>query len=299
MLVEPWRPALQCEGYPCDNLSPNKKVLFIDEDHKYFYHTDVVDKKTLTPFNKSVFKFRSPTGMIAQFKEHFDTELQAKKYVKKHKLDITWEEQAFLWSEKGRIASEEGTILHGYAEAKWNKWDMPKPEQFKKADMVDTMYAELSKTFKLARTELLVYSNRLRLAGQVDLLLKSDDGEKYSLMDYKFIKKPLEKKSFFNWGTKKYKMMSGPFRKLMDCNYNHYSIQMELYRMLMGSLGKKVVAKILIVFTPEDGIMYEDGLEMTIWVDANMILHAKYKDSFGKAYDSSKDPVYLKNRYRL
>jgi hypothetical protein len=35
-------------------------------------------------------------------------------------------------------------------------------------------------------------------------------------------------------------MMSGPFSRLMDTNYSHYSIQLEIYRYLMGAVGRKV-----------------------------------------------------------
>jgi hypothetical protein len=42
-------------------------------------------------------------------------------------------------------------------------------------------------------------------------------------------------------------MMSGPFSRLMDTNYSHYSI--EIYRYLMGAVGRKVKTKRLMVVT--------------------------------------------------
>jgi ATP-dependent exoDNAse (exonuclease V) beta subunit len=91
----------------------------------------------------------------------------------------------------------------------------------------------------LAKTELLVYSLELRMAGQVDLLMRNEDSTEYHILDYKFIKEPLERKSYYNRFTRKYKMMSGPFSR-MDTNYSHYSIQLEIYRYLMGAVGRKV-----------------------------------------------------------
>jgi hypothetical protein len=35
------------------------------------------------------------------------------------------------------------------------------------------------------------------------------------------------------------------------------------------------------------------------WVTTDGVLHAKYKHYKDKIYDSSKDPVYLENPYRL
>lgn len=297
MLVEEWRPKLSCKGAECQNLSPNGKVLFIEDSHKYFYEDDVRPSGVIGPFETSKFRFRSPTGILTSFKEHFDTELQAKRYVKKHNLDLTWEEQAFEWSEKGRIASEEGTILHAYAESLWNDWGMPRPDK-PKTPFVEEMHRDLSTKFILAKTELLVYSTKLRLAGQVDLLLRNEDRSAYAIMDYKFTKKPLEHKSFYNPRTKKYKFMSGPFRMLHDCNYNHYSIQMEIYRYLMGKTGDKVVSKTLIVVTPDE-LIYEEGLDIKIWVDSRGILQAKYKDWRGKIFDSSKDKKYRMKQFKL
>jgi hypothetical protein len=50
---------------------------------------------------------------------------------------------------------------------------------------------------------------------------------------------------------------------------------------------------------------YPEGYElvhtipMKIWVTTDGVLHAKYKHYKDKIYDSSKDPVYLENPYRL
>jgi ATP-dependent exoDNAse (exonuclease V) beta subunit len=107
---------------------------------------------------------------------------------------------------------------------------------------------ELTSKYVLAKTELLVYSLELRMAGQVDLLMRNEDSTEYHILDYKFIKEPLEK-SYYNRFTRKYKMMSGPFSRLMDTNYSHYSIQLEIYRYLMGAVGRKVKTKRLMVVT--------------------------------------------------
>jgi ATP-dependent exoDNAse (exonuclease V) beta subunit len=86
------------------------------------------------------------------------------------------------------------------------------------------------------------------MAGQVDLLMRNEDSTEYHILDYKFIKEPLERKSYYNRFTRKYKMMSGPFSRLMDTNYS-YSIQLEIYRYLMGAVGRKVKTKRLMVVT--------------------------------------------------
>jgi hypothetical protein len=56
------------------------------------------------------------------------------------------------------------------------------------------------------------------MAGQVDLLMREDSTE-YHILDYKFIKEPLERR-VATTDLLRYKMMSGPFSRLMDTNYS-------------------------------------------------------------------------------
>lgn len=296
MLIEDWRPKLYCKGHECQNLSPNKKVLFIEEGHKYYHEDDIVDGK-LVPFEESAHTFSSPTGLIKDWHAEFDTIPQAKKYVKRHKLPITYEQLIYGWEFLADYASEQGTILHAYGESLFNGWDMPKPD-LKKADDVEEIYRSLTAKYKLAKTELLVYSTSLQLAGQVDLLMKNHDSSEYYILDWKFLKEPLEMKSYFNRWTRKFNMMFGPFGRLMDCNHIHYSIQMEIYRYLMGALGKKVKKKQLMVVTPT-GYSLVDGYPMKIWVDTGGFIQAKYRIWNGSLYDSSKDMDYMENPYRI
>jgi hypothetical protein len=297
MLIEEWRPKLFCKGYECQNITPNKKVFFIEEGHKYYHEDDIVDG-ALVPFEESKHAFSSPTGLIKDWHEEFDTIPQAQKYVKKHKLPITWEQLVYCWDFLADYASNEGTILHGYGESLFNGWDMPRPDHLKKAKFVDEIYKALTKKYVLAKTELLVYNTYLKLAGQVDLLMKSVDGLEYYILDWKFLKEPLATKSFYNYNTRRFTMMYGPFNRLMDCNHIHYSIQMEIYRYLMGSLGKKVKKKQLLVVTPT-GYSVVEGFPMKIWVDTGGHVQAKYKMWNGTAYDSSRDRSYMENPYKL
>jgi hypothetical protein len=65
----------------------------------------------------------------------------------------------------------------------------------------------------------------------------------------------------------------------------------------MGAVGRKVKTKRLMVVTPEAELVHT--IPMKIWVTTDGVLHAKYKHYKDKIYDSSKDPVYLENPYRL
>jgi ATP-dependent exoDNAse (exonuclease V) beta subunit len=135
----------------------------------------------------------------------------------------------------GDMASFEGTTLHGYGESLFNKWECRRLTWPRHA-VEDLHKADIK--YVLAKTELLVYSLELRMAGQVDLLMRNEDSTEYHILDYKFIKEPLERR-VTTTDLLRYKMMSGPFSRLMDTNYSHYSIQLEIYRYLMGAVGRK------------------------------------------------------------
>lgn len=295
MLIEDWRPQLYCKGLAVDNISPDGNAFFIDEPGHTYYTKEDIEEGSLPILEDTKYRFRSPTGLLKNFYEEFDTVPQAKKYTKKNKLPITYKQLIYAWDQLGDIASEEGTLLHAYGESLWNKWDMPRPS-VKKTPLLEAVYKKLSGRYRLAKTELLVYSNHLRIAGQVDLLLSSHDKSEYYILDYKFIKEPLSKKSFYNRFTRKYKMMYPPFNRLMDTAFYHYSIQMELYRYLMGRLGTKVKKKQLIVVTPEKAELV-NGYPIRIWVDAEGYLQARYRDYRGTVYDSSVDYEYLNDPF--
>lgn len=73
---------------------------------------------------------------------------------------------------------------------------------------------------------------------------------------------------------------------------------MELYRMLMGDAGKKVISKKLVVVT-EDGYDLIEGFPMVIWVDKWGALQAKYKIWNGRIFDSSEDYDYASNPHQI
>jgi len=288
------------EGVEVQNVSPDGKVIFIEDTHKYYHIDDIKDGK-LVPFNKSKYKFKSPTGIISDFHEHFDAIPISEKYVKKHNLDITAEELREQWAEKARVASDRGSLLHSLGESIFDGWDFGElPDLPQVGNLMNALEEVYKGNWQLAKTEVLVYNTGFKIAGQADILLKRpiDSGFEYGIFDYKFLKEALSKKSFYNPRTRQYKKMFGPFRHLPDTNFYHYSIQLEMYRMLMGAFGDKIVAKTLVVVT-EDAHYLEECLDIRLWVDQEGFLQAKYPIWDGKMYDSSKDPKYKKNRYRI
>jgi hypothetical protein len=67
--------------------------------------------------------------------------------------------------------------------------------------------------------------------------MRNEDSTEYHILDYKFIKEPLERKSY-NRFTRKYKMMRWPF-SVTDTQTTSHSLEIRQV-FLMGAVGRKV-----------------------------------------------------------
>jgi ATP-dependent exoDNAse (exonuclease V) beta subunit len=84
--------------------------------------------------------------------------------------------------------------------------------------------------------------NLLKVAGQIDLLIK--DGDEITIIDYK-TNKEIKKKSYYDSNTKTNLMMKYPLNNLMDCNYYHYTLQLSLYAYLLQQINPNFIIKSL------------------------------------------------------
>lgn len=84
-------------------------------------------------------------------------------------------------------------------------------------------------------TEVIVYSTELQIAGTVDILAYDKSADVYEIIDWK-TSKEIKTVSF------KGKMGNHPVTSnMMDCNFNHYALQLSMYRYLLENYhGVKV-----------------------------------------------------------
>jgi hypothetical protein len=269
-----------------NNYSLDKKVGFIEKGHRYI-HTE-----------KPLLNFTSVTTLIASYKEKFEGAEVAMKCCadpdsKYYGMD--WREVALDWETYGRECAERGTALHSYGESLFNQKETAAPDSPKAAHAKQAVTDLFAKGYKLATTELLVYSDEIGIAGQSDILLKKripgEQDWEYMIYDWKFLSKPLKMKSFY---SKKggYKVMNGPFRHLMDCNWIHYSIQLALYQTLTGEPAK-ISEKVMIV-VQDDGYKLVPAYPMRVFWDQNNELQCVHEVWNGRWWDSRMGQLYRK-----
>jgi ATP-dependent exoDNAse (exonuclease V) beta subunit len=150
------------------------------------------------------------------------------------------------WEENGRIASELGTKMHADIERFLNQESVLDSssieyqyfEQFWK-DFIQTY-----PTVRPFRTEWLVFDEDRSIAGSIDCSVATPNGD-LILIDWKRSKEIKR--------SNQYEQGYGPFSSLDNCNYNHYMLQLNIYRHLLESkYGKRVIFMMLVILHPNN-----------------------------------------------
>lgn len=161
-----------------------------------------------------------------------------------------------VWEQSTR----EGTRLHRAIELNLNAEPVPKTYtaiEYRKHYLKDFLSYVRTEGFECYRTEWIVYSDEISLAGSVDCVMRkrvgtcSDTGEalyEYYIFDWKRSKR-IYYKSFGNGGKRTGR--GEPFDEMIDCNFSKYSLQLNVYRrMLEAHYGLSIKGMFLFVFHP-------------------------------------------------
>ncbi|MBT4364777.1 MAG: hypothetical protein HN931_04745 [Desulfobacterales bacterium] len=187
-------------------------LVFNSDDHSYLMN----GKVPLT----------SVTRFINNFFEKFDTEKASRKYSLKHGL--RQQDVIKMWEERGREARELGNRVHFYAECLVKGENLPKPTSGKESvfyKVVDNSVSKLLAKYELVEAEKIVFDPANKIAGTIDLILKDNDNGDIVVFDWKTSK---EIKTSNPWQSGR-----PPIRHLQDCNYNHYSLQLNFYKKIL------------------------------------------------------------------
>ena len=210
----------------------NDKISLNEENHKY------------TLKGKEHLHFTSVTECVSDFFEPFNKEEIAKKLVTTHAnyKHYTQEELIKEWNATGTY----GTLVHNQIEQYIvsNK----KPEDKKALAAIDWLGRYLLKSDFDIFSEVIIYCERLQIAGTIDLLAYDKINNHYHILDWKTNKK-LPTKSFKGKTGNKPETIN-----LLDCKFNHYSLQLSLYRYLLEKNYGINVMDQTIVHLGDDGV---------------------------------------------
>lgn len=201
---------------------------------------------------------------------------QLPKTVNKEEFEKAKKEVLDSWDKTKNTACERGTKIHLEKELSfYDKGVQPVP------------YLKLGGSFKCERnyTELDLEKgiypeylvsldvDGLKIAGQIDLFIK--DGTDIYILDFKTNKK-LDEKSYFDPKKRSFQMMKYPLTSVMDCNMQHYTMQLSTYAYLLQQINPEFnVKQLMIIHFDHDGNESHHVLEYKKEEVEKMLKHYK------------------------
>lgn len=198
--------------------------------------------------------FKGVTSTIENFFEKFDTVSVAKKYAAKRGLD--YHTVIKEWEQKGDVARDFGHEIHQMVEdlleGKEPKAKSEKGEAYQKVILKEFSSLILDK-FKPVAVEKMVFSPKYQIAGTIDFLAEEKSSGDLYIIDWKTNKEIVSKPNFRKHGY-------GPVSHLLDCNFIHYSLQLNMYKKILANekyYPHKNIHMLLIHITPTGLVPYK------------------------------------------
>ena len=224
----------------------DKCITFREDDHVYFINEGLLEFKECTEVNDS---YTSVTTYIHTLFPVFDPD----KVIKKMMSSPNWHSNRYygmkpkeiktMWNESAQKASNNGTKMHADIESYLNQQrvtnDSREYEYFLK------FIKKISSSLNIFRTEWMIWDSDFKICGSIDAVFKTPDGE-YHIYDWKRSKE-IKKFNRFQRGT--HHLTSD----MDDCNYNHYTLQLNIYKYILEkNYGIKIKSISIAVFHPKN-----------------------------------------------
>ena len=214
----------------------DERIKFQENGHKYWIDNDNENLVSTTTYIHGFFSEFNEQRVIQniQNKLEYSTDPEYKYY----KLSTNQIKQ--LWEEARNL----GTNLHKDIENHLN-------EDAETHDSVEFQYfinfTKDHPNWRIFRTEWLIFAEILRLTGSVDAVFKNEKNE-VILIDWK-------RTNLINYDG--YGKGVFPFEHLPDSNFYHYSLQLNLYRMILEKFYDLQVKEMYLVILHPDNKNYE------------------------------------------
>jgi hypothetical protein len=232
--------------------APWQRLAFVNE-HERDKHI-VFDEPTHTYTVHGSYKgYISCTGFIHAFFGHFDPDaiiakmMSSPKWPQSPYYGMTPEQIKKKWNDNGRNASEAGTEMHLAIEQYFNDAAHlipPHVLQTREWAHFTAFWNRFKDEIEPFRTEWEVFIEEIKLAGSIDGIFRSKKDGSILIYDWKRSKE-IKMGNDFQSGL-------GPLSHLPDCNYWHYSLQLNIYRYILENYyGEKVSDMYLVILHPD------------------------------------------------
>jgi hypothetical protein len=234
-MPQPWQELSFKHKHPRDD-----SIVFDEPTHVY----------TVNGSSKGVI---SCTKFLHEFFPHFDSDAvidgMIKRGLKGEYVGMTKQQIKDKWAASGEESSSKGTalhlaieqFLHGHPELiEPSILTTPEWQYFK------NFWAQHGHDLVPYRSEWEVWAEEYKLAGSIDMIFYRPSDDSYVIYDWKRSKE-IKKEAFGN--SKGF----GPVAHLPDCNYWHYTLQLNVYRWFLEThYGLKISDMYLVIMHPNN-----------------------------------------------
>ncbi|MFI5218247.1 MAG: hypothetical protein ACHQNT_02075 [Bacteroidia bacterium] len=178
----------------------------------------------------------SASTLVKRFFQDFDDDYWAA--YKAQQQGRTAQQLKDEWETNRQQSANLGTRLHLDIEKYFDSDKKIKPTNKREFEFFLDFYDTHLSGLKLYRTEWRIFDDFIYVAGTADMIFKKDDGT-YAIYDWKR-SKDIKEYNGFNSGI-------GVCSDLDDCNYNHYCLQLNIYKKILEDHYAKPVSEMFFV----------------------------------------------------
>ena len=215
------------------------RISFVDEGHIYYVDGQSKGIISCTTFIHKFFGQFNPTQVIQQIQKSSKYRTDPTyKYYGKSTEDI---------KEEWRMTAVLGTQLHYMIELYYNNLEVEYDDQSGFEQFL--LFQHDHETMEIYRTEWRIFSDTLKISGSIDAIFKNKDNT-ISIYDWKRTPEIIFK-SFNN------KTACQPIDNLLDCNFYHYSLQLNLYRHILETHYDQTVKDMFLIVLHPTNTTYQ------------------------------------------
>ena len=235
-MPQPWQALSFKNKHPRDD-----HIVFHEPTHTYY-------------IDGSSEKVISCTKFIHEFFPHFDPDATIAKMMKSAKWTTSvWygksaEEIKKTWNDSGKEASEKGTAMHlAIEQFLHGAIEQIDPSNYSTIEWKYFMnfWRDVEHDLVPYRSEWEVWMREYLLCGSIDMVFYSKKLKGYVIYDWKRSKEIKTSNNFSNG--------YGPVSHLPDCNYWHYTLQLNIYKYFLEKFyGLNIVDLCLVIIHPDN-----------------------------------------------
>ena len=220
------------------------KFKFFDIDHHYECNGNLVGI--------------SVTRFIEEYGQEFNAdEISEKVAIRDGK---TKEEVLAEWEYKNKVACEKGTIIHNYIQSLFSgEFYLPDTDNEDVEKLIlpiisqaQNFYNDYKDTLEHIANEYVIGSEEYDIASAVDHLFLDKKTNTLLIIDYK------TNSYITGWNKEAYKKsMKPPIDNLNDDKFNHYKLQLSIYRFIIEKYTNLKIADTILVYMSEKNTNYE------------------------------------------